>query len=136
MQTCRNKRKLLSILPVPSTTDANGSSAMDTSNPVSSRIRLSKFLSNAPPPVNTMPRSLMSAESSGGVRSSATRTAFTIVATHSVQGLADFAVIDGNRARHTLDQVAPLHFHGERFFQRIGGTDLYFDLFCGALAHQ
>src|SRR5260221_11700762 len=53
-----------------------------------------------------------------------------------VQGLADFAVIDGNRARHTLDQVAPLHFYGDRFFQRIGGTDLHFDLFRGTLAHQ
>jgi len=49
MQTRRNKRKSLSILPVPNTTDANGSSAMDTGNPVSSRIRLSKFLSSAPP---------------------------------------------------------------------------------------
>src|SRR5215469_14143127 len=54
-----------------------------------SRIRLSRFLSNAPPPVNTMPRSLMSAESSGGVRSSATRTVFTIVATHSFIALRE-----------------------------------------------
>jgi len=70
------------------------------------RIRSSKFLSSAPP-VSMMPRSLMSAESSGGVRSSATRTALT---SHALtQGLADFAVIDGNRARHTLDRVASFH---------------------------
>ena len=74
MLTWRSSRKSLSILPVPSTTDASGSSAMETGNPVSSRMRLSRFFSSAPPPVSTMPRSLMSAESSGGVRSSATRT--------------------------------------------------------------
>ena len=50
MQTCRNSRKSLSIFPVPSTTEASGSSAIDTGNPVSSRMRLSKFFSSAPPP--------------------------------------------------------------------------------------
>src|SRR5712692_6097847 len=83
MQTCRNSRKSLSIFPVPSTTEASGSSAIETGKPVSSRILLSRFFSSAPPPVKTMPRSLISAESSGGVRSSATRIAFRIVATHS-----------------------------------------------------
>src|SRR5882724_13312028 len=63
----RSSLKSLSILPVPSTTLHSGSSAIDTGNPVSSRMRLSRFFSNAPPPVRTMPRSLMSAESSGGV---------------------------------------------------------------------
>ncbi len=38
---------------------------------------------SAPPPVRTMPRSLMSAESSGGVRSRATRMAFMMTAMHS-----------------------------------------------------
>ena len=47
-------------------------------------MRLSRFFSSAPPPVSTMPRSLMSAESSGGVRSNATRMAFRIVDTHSL----------------------------------------------------
>src|SRR5580658_5951433 len=83
IETRRSKRKSLSILPVPSTTDASGSSAIDTGNPVSSRMRLSKFLISAPPPVSTMPRSLISAESSGGVRSRATRIAFKIVEMHS-----------------------------------------------------
>src|SRR6202158_2741 len=83
MQTWRSRRKSLSIFPVPSTTDASGSSAIETGKPVSSRMRLSRFFSSAPPPVSTMPRSLISAESSGGVRSSAPRIAFKIVATHS-----------------------------------------------------
>src|SRR6202011_3660913 len=109
MQTCRSSRKSLSIFPVPSTTEASGSSAIETGKPVSSRMRLSKFFSSAPPPVSTMPRSLMSAESSGGVRSSATRIAFRIVATHS--------------------QRQPL-------LQRIPRADLHLDLFRGTLAHQ
>src|SRR5208282_4590664 len=79
IETRRSSRKSLSIFPVPSTTEASGSSAMETGKPVSSRMRLSRFLMSAPPPVRTMPRSLISAESSGGVRSSATRIAFTIV---------------------------------------------------------
>src|SRR5258708_7202079 len=56
MQTCRSSRKSISIFPVPSTTEASGSSAIETGNPVSSRMRLSKFFSSAPPPVSTMPR--------------------------------------------------------------------------------
>src|SRR5258706_561555 len=85
MQTWRSNLKSLSILPVPSTTDARGSSAMEGGKPVSSRMRLSRFFNSAPPPVRTMPRSLMSAESSGGVRSRATRTALRMVATHSLK---------------------------------------------------
>src|SRR5215472_495927 len=75
--------KSLSIFPVPSTTLARGSSAMETGRPVSSRMRLSRFLRSAPPPVSTMPRSLISALNSGGVRSRATRMALMMVATHS-----------------------------------------------------
>ena len=62
IHTCRSSLKSLSIFPVPSTTEARGSSAIETGNPVSSRIRLSRFFSSAPPPVSTMPRSLMSAD--------------------------------------------------------------------------
>ena len=56
---------------------------LDTGSPVSSRRRLSRLRSSEPPPVMTMPRSTMSADSSGGVRSSATRTASTITLTVS-----------------------------------------------------
>src|SRR3954467_7559690 len=83
IEILRSSLKSLSIFPVPSTTEASGSSAIETGKPVSSRIRLSRFFRSAPPPVSTMPRSLISAESLGGVRSSATRIAFRIVATHS-----------------------------------------------------
>jgi hypothetical protein len=43
MQTCRSSLKSLSIFPVPSTTEASGSSAIETGRPVSSRMRLSRF---------------------------------------------------------------------------------------------
>ena len=59
-------------------TELNGSCAMCTGIPVSSRNRASRPLSNAPPPVSTMPRSMMSPASSGGVLSSVARTASTI----------------------------------------------------------
>src|SRR5436190_1258046 len=68
-----NKSKSLNIFPVPSTTHDSGFSASVTGRPVSSRIRLSRFLISAPPPARTIPRSAISAESSGGVRSKTTR---------------------------------------------------------------
>src|SRR6202045_2405600 len=113
IQTWRSSLKSLSIFPVPSTTDASGSSAIDTGSPVSSRIRLSRFFKSAPPPVRTMPRSLMSAESSGGER------------------FADFAVVDRDCARDAFDEIPPLPFHRQRFPQRVRRADLHFDLFCG-----
>src|SRR5260370_8604595 len=72
----RSSLKSESIAPVPSTTEASGSSAIDTGNPVSSRIRLSRFLISAPPPVSTMPRSEMSAERSAGVHPTPPRLSF------------------------------------------------------------
>src|SRR5260370_38127430 len=81
----RSSLKSESIFPVPSTTEASGSSAIDTGNPVSSRMRLSRFLISAPPPVKTMPRSLISAEGSGGGPSNATRMAFKIDDTPSAR---------------------------------------------------
>src|SRR6266480_4350188 len=110
MQTMRSNLKSLSIFPVPSTTDARGSSAMETGKPVSSRMRLSRFLSSAPPPVNTMPRSLISADS--------------------------FAVVDGYGTRHAFDKVAAFDFHGQRLFQRVSGANLHFNLFGSALADE
>ena len=62
---------LLSIFPVPRTTDSMGVSARDTGSPVSSRIRLSRFFRRDPPPVRAIPLSTMSADSSGGVCSRA-----------------------------------------------------------------
>src|ERR1019366_2739984 len=64
--------------------EASASAIIETGSPVSSRMRLSRFFNSAPPPVSTMPRSLMSADNSGGVRSRATRMAFISVETHSL----------------------------------------------------
>src|SRR6266849_7228538 len=112
MEILRKSLKSLRILLVPSTTQHNGSSAMHTGSPVSSRIRLSKLFSKAPPPASTMPRSMMSAESSGGVRSSATLIALTMVLDAFAQRLADFAVVHGDRLWHTLDEVPAFDLHG------------------------
>ena len=58
VEILRKNLKSGRILAVPSTTQHSGSSAMHTGSPVSSRIRLSRFLSKAPPPASTMPQSL------------------------------------------------------------------------------
>src|SRR5215813_1960078 len=84
-RTRRSRSKSDNIMPAPSTTEESGSSAIETGRPVSCINRMSSFLSSDPPPVSTIPRSTMSAESSGGVRSSATRTALTMVATESAR---------------------------------------------------
>src|SRR5437867_862489 len=78
-----NKSKSLSIFPVPSTTHDSGFSAKVTGRPVSSRIRLSRFLISAPPPARTIPRSAISADNSGGVRSRTTRIELMMILMHS-----------------------------------------------------
>lgn len=61
MATRRSNLKSFNIFPAPNTTLARVSSAMDSGDPVSSRMRLSKFFNDAPPPVKTIPRPLISA---------------------------------------------------------------------------
>src|SRR5439155_639721 len=73
-----------SALPQPRTTQVSGSSATTTGSPVSSISSRSMSRNSAPPPVSTMPRSAISAPSSGGVRSSALFTAETILFNGSV----------------------------------------------------
>ena len=70
-------------MPPPRATQVSGSWATTTGNPVSSASRTSRSLSNAPPPVSTMPVSAMSAANSGGVCSSAFLTSWTIIASGS-----------------------------------------------------
>ncbi len=83
------KRSILSnALPVPIATQSNGSSATRTGIFVSSLITLSKLRSNAPPPVNTMPRSIMSAANSGGVFSNVFLTDSTMASTVSFNASA------------------------------------------------
>ena len=120
----------------PSTTRASGSSATETGRPVSSRSSLSRFFSSEPPPVRMMPWSMMSAESSGGVRSRATRTAFDDGRDGLGQRLADLRVGDGERLGDALDEVAPLDLHGHRLVEREGGADLHLDLLGRALADE
>src|SRR5699024_7256456 len=72
-----------STAPAPVATQSRGSSATWTSMPVSLWISLSRPRSRAPPPVRVMPRSMMSALSSGGVRSSVSLMASVILTRHS-----------------------------------------------------
>ena len=67
----------------PCATEVSGSSATCTGMPVSWRSRSSRPRSSAPPPVSTMPRSMMSPASSGGVWSRVARTASTIACSGS-----------------------------------------------------
>jgi septum site-determining protein MinD len=60
---------LIGIVPVPRATADKASSAIWTGMPVSSLTRLSNPFSKEPPPAKTIPRSIMSAASSGGVLS-------------------------------------------------------------------
>ena len=71
-------------MPEPAHHAGEGSSATITGRPVSSISRRSRSRSSAPPPVRTMPRSAMSAPSSGGVCSRAILTAETIWLSGSV----------------------------------------------------
>src|SRR5437867_6485816 len=67
------------IFPTPNTTEVRGSSTVMIGRFVSSRKRVSMPFSKDPPPVSTTPRSIMSPANSGGVFSSATLIALTIV---------------------------------------------------------
>jgi hypothetical protein len=62
-------------LPAPIATDDNGSSITVIETPLSSLRVLSRFFSKAPPPVNIIPLSIISAENSGGIYS---KTALTV----------------------------------------------------------
>src|SRR6516164_8515000 len=66
--------------PIPSTTLFSGSSVSVTGIPVSSASSRSRPRSSDPPPAIMIPRSTISAASSGGVRSSVVFTAATIPA--------------------------------------------------------
>ena len=65
-------------IPPPLATQVKGSSAIITGIPVEAEISLSTSLNKAPPPVNTMPLSAISAANSGGESSNAFRIALII----------------------------------------------------------
>src|SRR5213593_406752 len=77
--TLRSRSSSSRIFPTPNTTEVRGSSTVMIGKPVSSRRRVSIPQSMDPPPVSTIPQSMMSPASSGGVFSRATLMAFTIV---------------------------------------------------------
>jgi hypothetical protein len=83
-----------------------------------------------------MPRSLMSAESSGGVRSSAMRIALTIVETDSLNASRISLSFTVTVLGHTLDETPSLDLHGQRFAQGIRRANLDLDLLRRALPDQ
>ena len=78
MSTSLKNSRLSRALPEPRATVDNGSSVTVIGRLVSSRIKRSRFLSRAPPPVRIIPRSTISADSSGGVCSRAILTVSTM----------------------------------------------------------
>src|SRR6266849_786697 len=134
--TRRNNLKSSRSLAVPSTTLHRGSSATHTGKPVSSLILLSRFLRSAPPPARTMPRSLISAESSGGVRSRG-RTDCAHNCGHAfIQRFADLAIVHGNRLGNALYETSALDLHCHRFLESGCRPNLDFDLFRHAFTDQ
>src|SRR3954471_20499461 len=83
MRTCCSASNSSTHLPAPMATEWSGLSVMWIGMPVSCFSRSSRPRSNAPPPVSTMPRSMTSPESSGGVLSRVVLTASTIWLTGS-----------------------------------------------------
>ena len=72
-----------SVCPDPSTTASSGRAATRIGIPVSWARRWARPFRRAPPPASMMPRSMTSAASSGGVLSSVTFTASTMLDTGS-----------------------------------------------------
>src|SRR3954449_7304055 len=83
MRTCWRASNSSTHLPAPIATECSGLSVMWIGIPVSCFSRSSRPRRRAPPPVRTMPRSMTSPESSGGVLSSVVLTASTIWLTGS-----------------------------------------------------
>ena len=79
---------------------------------------------------------MMSAESSGGVRSSATRTASTMMPTGLRERLADLRVGQREGLGDAVDEIAPLDLHRERLVEGVGRADLDLDLLGGPLADE
>src|SRR5712691_3041464 len=92
MATCFKRSSSSRTLPAPRTTQASGSSATVTGSWVSWRNTWSRPGSNAPPPVSTMPVSIISAATSGGVRSRQARTVSTMVWTGSRKAAEDLTM--------------------------------------------
>ena len=104
--------------------------------PVSAWMMFSSPMSCAPPPVMTMPRSMMSAASSGGVLSSVTFTASTIAAVGSSMASRISNVEITITLRETTYEVASADLRVDLLFQRPRARELHLHFFSGALTER
>src|SRR3989442_12583286 len=123
IEILRKNLKSLRILPVPSTTQHSGSSAMHTGSPVSSRIRLSKGTASRE-------HDAAVADVGGKLR----RRALQGHADRAHNGrdgpaqcLADLAVVHADRLGLTLGEAPPFDLRGQRLVQRIRRANLDLD---------
>src|ERR1019366_749273 len=93
MRTCLSASNSSRHMPLLKATQLSGSGATTIGMWVSICSLESRPCSRAPPPVSTMPCSMMSAASSGGVRSKVTFTASTMAATGSSMALRISSVV-------------------------------------------
>jgi hypothetical protein len=120
-------------LPVPNTTQVNGFSARKTGTPVSLEIKYSKPRSRHPPPVRIIPRSTISAESSGGVFS---RTRFTPSNIWSVGSLRAFLIslLSSSRVLGNPEIASlPFYFHCISSLIHISISDSKLNIFSGSI---
>ena len=97
---------------------SSGSSAIITGKPVSSINKRSILRNNAPPPVNTIPRSAISAANSGGACSNAARTA-PKMPEKVLAMLQNFIAVDGKAAWNAFSQITTTNFHLQHLIGRI-----------------
>ncbi len=83
-----------------------------------------------------MPRSIISAESSGGsfLKSGANCVENLIYGVR--KSLADFFGSNFDVFGETVKQVSALDIHGALAVVGVGGADFYFYILCGALAYK
>ena len=122
---------------MPRATQVSGSSATWTGIWVASATRRSRPGSSAPPPARTMPWSMMSATSSGGVSSIVSLIVSTICCDRHLDRLADLVGADLDRARQAGQQVAAAERDALLVpLARVGGADRDLDVLGRALAEE
>ena len=108
-----------SASPAPTATQVSGESATRVGIDVSFSSRSASPCSSAPPPASRMPWMRMSEDSSGGVRSSVSRTASTICCTWLGERRADVVGVEHHRAREAREQLAAAHLDLDRLGHRV-----------------
>src|SRR5579875_2068047 len=108
----RRSLKSVSIFPVPSTTEANGSSAIETGRPVSSRMRRSRFFSSAPPREHNAAITDIGADfRRRALECNTDRIENSCDAIG--ESFANLPILHRNRFGHSLDEIAAFDLHGE-----------------------